>query len=566
MIIPKDKKDRDPFVQNIITVCMQSRQARLAMYAKRRDYFLFGSTGGGSLYNRLGAHIDLVSSFLYSPDHAKFSVTAPRNSDDAVVQKMLATEEHWNDDFRDCDLAYQYSDAILWALVYDNMFIKPGWNDARDTLYGKLIDPGSIGVYLEAEPDIDSQPAIVHRYILDHDNAVQRLVRAGLRERVKELTFYEGHATDDMPWIAKNLMVTGPTVTSLDSSLQGQVTTTSEPSPTYRAETSVPVAEFYEVWIWDDNTDDYTTFTCAAPDIVLSDSRETIANLNDFDKKRQKSPLKSESNIYLPQEHPFIQVQPFPLPDYFWGESHCEKLIGLQNWSDRRLREIQEILARQADPAKVFSGFSGLQDEKAGALGGPGTWVTDQIPGATVKELAPNMPPDLFAEFESISRIFLEASGLTQTITGQGETGVHSAAHARQIQITGSGRIRKIAVGLERSLCKLGEIGVKLKQRNSDYLLTADDQSKFYMAQIGEDWKLRVAAHSHSPLFRDETKEMANTLLKSQSIDQEAFIRMLDPANSSALIAALRKKNKVKAELAAQGLLPEQQGKGKKAA
>lgn len=570
MIIPKDKAQRDPFVRNIIDICMQSRTSRLQMYAKRRDYMLFGSTGGGSLYNRLGAHIDLVSSFLYSADHAKFSLNAPLNAPDNEIVKITAAQEHWNDDFRDCDLAYQYGEAVLWSLVYDNMFIKCGWNDARDTLFGKLVDPSAIGVYNEAEPDLDSQPAFVHRYILDHDNAIQRMVRAGLKAEIPKISFYEGHPADDMPWIAKNLLVTGPLVTSLDANLSGQVTTSDEPSPTYRPQNAVPVAEFYEAWVWDDNTQDYTTFTCAAPDLVLSDSRETISLMTPMEKvkKLRKAPalkLASESNIFLPQEHPFIQVQPYPLADYFWGESHAERLIPLQNWSDRRLREIQEILARQADPAKVMSGFSGLTDEKAGALGGPGTWVTDQLPGATVKELSPNMPPDLFAEFESISKIFLEASGLTQTTAGQGEKGVGSAAHARHLTITGSGRIRKVATGLERSLAKLGEIGIKLKMRNSDQMITADDQQHFYLSQLGDEWKLRVAAHSHSSLFRDDNKEQAQMLLKAQAIDQEAFIRMIDPPNAPALISALRKRKAAQAKMAAEH--PElAQGKGKKAA
>lgn len=564
MIIPKDPKDRDPFVKNIIDVCMQSRQSRLQLYAKRREYFLFGSTTGPALYNRLGAHVDLVSSFLYSPDHAKFSVTAPRNSPDDQVQKMLATEGHWNDDFRDCDLAYQYGEALLWGLVYDNMFIKPGWNDARDTLFGKLVDPGSIGVYNEAEPDIDSQEAICHRFVLGYDNAVQRLVRAGLKNQINHISFYQGNATDDLPWVAKNLLVTGPMVTSLGDNLMGQVSTTAEQSATYRAETTVPVAEFFETWIWDDVAQDYVSFTNASPDILLSDSRETIAALSQATKKPMLAPL-STSNIYLPQEHPFIQVQPFPLPDYFWGESHCERLIPLQNWSNRRLLEIQEILAKQTDPPRIGTGFMGLTDEKMGAFGGPGSFVMDQLPGAKIEELAPKMPADLFAEFESISRIFLECSGLTQTITGQGETGVHSAAHARQITITGSGRIRKIATGLERSLSKLGEIGIKLKMRNSDQSIIADDQSHFFLSQIGDEWKVRVAAHSHSPLFRDETKDMATALLKYQAIDQEAYIRMIDPPNADALIAALRKRNKIKAQMAAAGQLPEQQGKKKAA-
>jgi hypothetical protein len=51
---------------------------------------------------------------------------------------------------------------------------------------------------------------------------------------------------------------------------------------------------------------------------------------------------------------------------------------------------------------------------------------------------------------------------------------------------------------------------------------------------------LRVAGHSHSPLFRDDTQELTAFLYKAQAIDREALLRLLNPPNRDNLIHALR--------------------------
>ena len=109
MIIPSDPKRKETKIKYVLDTCLESQQERYNNYSNRRRYFLFGTgddRGLRVLYNRLQAHTDLVSSFLYAADHAEFNVSPPRNSPDAIVQQMLAVEEDWNDEFRDCGLAY----------------------------------------------------------------------------------------------------------------------------------------------------------------------------------------------------------------------------------------------------------------------------------------------------------------------------------------------------------------------------------------------------------------------------------------------------------------------------
>jgi hypothetical protein len=568
MIIPSSGTFRMDKILSIRDACLESVNERRELYAKRRKYFMFGSDDYRQVrYNRLFAHTDLVKSFLYSADHAKYSLSASRNSPPPVVQQATALQDEWNQQFRDSGLAYMYRIALLWSLVYDSMYIKMGWNAERKRLFGKLIMPNAFGVYDEMEPELDNQEAFCHSYRLPWDRAVLMLFRAGLRDMVDQLGVSQGAPIDDLPPVLKQLLITQTGGQNLSGNLMGQAPLDIQPVILYEPKSNIPTVEFQELWVWDDINEDYATFIIADPDILVTDSRDSIKKRSGNGHARDDDDdAQSRSNEFLAGEYPFVPVTPYQLPDYAYGESHCERLIPLQNWTSERLDQIAEILESQVDPSKVFSGFMGLSDEKAGAFGGPGSWVLDALPGAKVDKQVPQMPEDLFAEFKEIGAIFLEASGLTETITGQG--GPKGKGAAKQAAVAGSARIKDIAVGLEPSLVQLGDIGLKLYMKEStDELVLPDGKTKFLPSQFAsEDWNLRIAGHSHSPLFADEARELAALLLKAQSIDREMFVRLLSPPQEDTIISALRERLKIESALAARN--PEafakmQAGRGK---
>lgn len=574
MIIPRGKikggKDRDDKVQMILDTCLASKRDREALYLRRKRYFMFGTTDYAVevKYNRLQAHTDLVASFLYAADHCRYNIAAPRNSDDETVAQITALEDEWNDTFRDTGIAYVFNEAVLWALIYDSMFIKMGWNDARDQMFGRLFGPHDFAVYDESEPDLDSQEAFVHSYSINWDNAVMRLLRAGKKPEIKKMAVRPGVFSDDMPPVLANLLISSTGGPNISGAMSGRATVDYEPRATYDPNSDNPMVRFHEVWVWDDVTEDYAVFTmCDGVDGVLSDSRDTVeamAKVTHLDSVKRR--YQGKSNIFIENEHPFIHVRPYPKYDFFWGEAHSDRLIPLQVWTNERLQQISDVLERQVDPAKVFSGFMGLTDEKAEALGGPGTWVTDMVPGAKVDELKPSMPDDIFAEFNQIGQIFLEASGLTETVTGQGTAGVRGRGHAKQLATTGSGRIKKVAVGLEQPLVKIGDIGIKLLQRNSAERITTDTQQELIPALVAErKLKMRVAGHSHSPLFADDSREQAAGLFKAGCIDREMLLRTLNPPGVDGMIHALRKRVKAETQQAQQKLAAGIKDKGKAA-
>ena len=556
MIIPlANKKFRDTKVLEVRDCCLNSREERRALYDLRRRFFLYGTDNNRTeqvKFNRLQAHLDLVASFLYAADNAKYDLSVGQNQEKILVDQALALQDYWNNVFRDSGLAYMVADAMLWSLIYDTEFMKIGWSNERKQLYGRLVDPSQFGVFDESEIDLDNQEAFVHRYRVPWDNAVVRLLRAGLKDEIKKLGTAKGSERTDYPPVFQAIMISATGGTNITGNIAGMAPATFTPVPTYEPKNDIETVEFHEVWMWDDVHDDYVCVTIAEPDIILSDSREVIAAMG---KKSIQDPSQwaTETNPFLPGEHPFVPFCPFTLPSFFWGEAHADRLIPLQRWTNERLDQISEILEMQVDPPKTFSGFMGLNDEKAGAFGGPGTWVLDQLPNAKVEMQRPEMPQDLFTEFKEIGAIFLEASGLTETVTGKGEQGVRGGGHAKQLATTGSSRIRKIAVNMEQPLVRVGDLGLKLVQRNSTEALRVKDGQIFYPSQFAADhWNLRISGHSHSPLFANESRELAALMLKAKAIDREMFIRMLQPPGAEAMITEVRKIMAADAQMAQQ--------------
>ena len=557
MIIPKTEPERTRKLQWLIDNCMESQSERVSRYEQRRRWTLFGSDGirDQVLYNKLQAHTDLVASFLYAADHCAFTVAAQRNADDEVVQQMQAVEEYWDDEFRDSGLAYQFAEAMLWSLCYDSMFLKFGWNNARDELDVVMVPPHNFGVFDESLTDLDNQQAFTHYYSVEWDEAVQRMQWAGMGHRIDEL---RASVTDEKVTLpsAMSTMLMNAQRSSVTDPLIGLASPTLTPclnmnqNLTRRAFASMSsmCGTIRRVMTRANRAAITLRSKCSIRVSYWRISRETIAILQKAGLKRSKRAVQSDllrwtdTNDFIADEHPFVQVRPFSVYDYFWGECHCDRLVNLQRWINTRLWQIHQILEMQVDPPRSFMGMMGLSDEKADALGSPGTWVMDMNPGAKVEDLSPTMPPDLFADYEQISHMFLEASGLTETVMGKGEQGVRGRGHAKQLATTGSARIKKTAVGLEPILVKAGDLALKLLQRNSTHKLKTDKGMEFVMAQVAAPWKMRVAGHSHSPLFADESRDLATNLFKAQAIDQEDLLRMLRPPGEANLIHKLRQR------------------------
>jgi hypothetical protein len=550
MQIPNDEAEKAKFLEWIVDICTSSQWERRKLYERRRRYYLFGQNSEQmTRLNRMESHLGLVASFLFSPDGLQYTISAPPNSGDKEIEQYLALQDDWNEEVQDSGLADSASEAVIWSLVYDTMILKLGWDDNTGQLFPHMIEPSSFGVFREDQSAFSMQQAMTHSYVLDFDDAVDRLIRAGQKDRIKDLM--TTNSPEDMglpsPLTALIISSSGPGGFNPSANMMGEANMNYEASPSYTPKISQPMVRFHEVWVWDSESNDYRIFEMIEPDIIISDSKRTIQALKNAGKKNDVS-YASDTNFFLKGENPFVPITAFPLYNYFWGQAHSEAIIPLQDWSSERLAQINDILNVQADPSKVFSGFMGMTDEKALALSGPGGYVSDQMPGAKVDVLAPQMPEDLFSEFNKIGDLMMEASGLTEILAGKGSGGARGGKQSKQLQITGGGRIRKIALGLEKSWVRLADIGIKLKMKNDEEELKTEGGGVFVPAQLDDKMTIRVAGHGQSPLYKSDTQEQALLLFKTQCIDQEGLVRALNPPAKDEIIHSLKKRQKAAAE------------------
>ena len=67
------------------------------------------------------------------------------------------------------------------------------------------------------------------------------------------------------------------------------------------------------------------------------------------------------------------------------------------------------------------------------------------------------------------------------------------------------------------------------------------DNNKFIAEQFTQDFVVKVDAHSNSPIFMEDMRELAFNLYKAQVIDKESLLDLLEPPMKQLLKDRLKK-------------------------
>lgn len=511
MIIPKNDDELIFFIQDTVQKCMNSQDDRRSAYEELRSYMLYGCEPGGeeAVFNKIRPHIDQLTSFLYSAESTQFSVDLGDAVPPAEQKKVPALRKRINSVWLDSNTDETFSTALQWALVYNSTFVKltVDKNGAPHTF---MVDPASIGVLREDVPYISRQEAICHVYYITKSELEDRLYRDERRSRIlAEITTQKNEQAD-------NSAYSGMVITNVTTNIQGRTGFPSGASLTYTPKIAEETIEMKELWVWDSEASDYRVFTIASPFVVIYD--------------------RTADEVFIKGELPFVQVAPNPLPDYFFGLSEVGLLRLLQKARNRRITEIFQLLAKQVAPPKVMFGFSGITDEKMFGLNRAGGYMAGDNPNAAkVQELAPTIPDDVFGMIREIDEMFSEASGITPILGGKGESGVRSGGHASQLARLGSSRAKKRALIVEDSLEKVATLMMRLIQKYDKSELLDDDHRKFIAEQFTRDYVVKVDAHSNSPIFMEDTRELAMNLYKAKVIDGASLLDLIDPPQKDLL-------------------------------
>ena len=523
MRIPTKDLEREFFYRDLIEKCMVSLIERKGDYASLRAWFLFGAgpDENPALFNKIYPHIDQLTSFLYSAETTRFSINVGASVAGQEHTKIPRLTMALNDEWLNSNCDQVFSSALTWSLVFNSTFIKLVVNNG---IHPYMVEPSSIGVLREDVTYTDRQEAIVQTYYITKSDLYNRLYSHPKREEiVKKIQVAMHTKTEDVPEGLDRLIISQSNPT-----IFGNVNLDLYGTNRYKARVAEDTVKMYELWVWNDEIEDYQVVTMADPDIFIYD--------------------RPGASVFLKGELPFIQICPNPQFDYYWGQSEVARLNLLQAVRNNRMSEILDLLSKQVSPPKVFSGFMGITDEKAFAFNRPGSFVSSDMPNAKVDSVAPEMPASLFEVIHEIDAMFAEASGISSVLSGRGEQGVRSAGHASQLARLGSSRAKKRALIVEDSLEKVATLYLKLIQAYDNTHFTDEEGNKFIAEQFTKDFVVKVDAHSNSPIFTEDMRQLAFNLFKAQAIDKESLLDLLEPPMKQLLIDKLKKREKMQAQ------------------
>lgn len=526
MIIPKEAAARWAFFEDLTQKCNASRGERRRNYQSLRNYYMYGCDGSADTparYNKIYPHIDQLTSFLYSQETTRFSTELGVSVPDGEMRKLPSVNKLVNDSWHNSNMDLTFGNALIWSLVYGSTFVKPRWRVKGIEPF--VVDPHNFGVLREDCPMISNQEAFTHSYYITRSQLNAELEAAKHPRRETIMAGVTGGPKQN----AATLSPIDRIITSASQPVViGNVDFNLALVSRYRPKVSEDLTEMTELYVWNDETNDYQVVTLAEP-------YECV-----FDR-----PL---SSMFLTAEPPFIQVCPVPAYDYFFGFSEVERLIPIQQLLNDRWEQLRHMMALQAHPPKNFSGFSGITDEIAGAFDTPGATVQSEMPGAKVEIASPTIPDDLFREVDRLEQMFEDTSGINGVMQGKGEQGVRSSGHASQLARLGSSRVKKRALIVEDSLEKVATVTLLMHRKYDKRSMRAlpDAGAKagetFIADQFTDDCVVKVDAHSNSPIFLEDQQQLAFELLKVGAITKERLLELTQIPMKAQLLNDLRTK------------------------
>lgn len=563
MKIPTEAFDREAFYYDVIEACFHSVQQRRGQHELMKHYFLHGSPPEevSTPYNKIYPHVDTLTAFLFSADTTRFGCHLPRSVHESEWDKVPSANAALNEEWKDSNGDMMFGQALTWAMVYNTTLVKVNVREGRPHPY--MVEPECFGVYREDLNYLDRQEAMAHRYYITRSQLEAELVAHPQRGQIlARLSEKPTRSSDEMPDSLRRIIVTntsGAPPISPGGTIRGNGQYANDGKLDYRPRVLADTIEMVELYVWDDDLDDYRVVTQAEGMVTIYDRPNFfLPTVKDGDGK-----------LLQRGEHPFVQVCPNPMNGYFWGVSEVARLIGLQQFRNERIGQIRDMLAKQVNPPTVLFGMFGAIDEMDFALNKAGGVLPSQDPMGKVDRHKPDIPGDLWQEIHMIDEMFSESSGLQNLLMGKGESGVRSGRQTSELARLGSSRIKKRALTVEDSLGALATKYFKVMRRyGTDRLMTVPAEGKggpvpFVLTQMPHDTQIEVDAHSNSPLFVEDQKNLAADLFKAKAIDRGTLIEMVDPPMKAVMLRNLKKIEAKEAAAAAQQAQQQAQGQKK---
>ena len=546
--IPGRLNDLIPFCQGLIEDCYVSLERRRSMYSFFKSYYFTGSEDGkGTKHNKCFSHIDKLSSLLFSPAEAKFDITFDGAEVGEFAEMGDTAARYLTKSYARTKSGLIFGMGLDVALINGCSFIKKVWGHHGPESY--IIRPQFMGVLREDINDLDKQDAFTNSFYVT-PKQFRRLLgdrpdAAAIMDRVKnEATRPTSTDFEDSYFHEMVLGGLQPITTSgTPSGQRGTVSPYATPSPMLSPEVAASLIRVDDLWVMDDQREDWTTLRYISPGVIL------------------EGDLRHRSLSDIPKEQPFTKICANEIPGYFWGLPELTTVVGLQNLLTARMNDADTIIKRQANPSRAFIGFNNITPERAAALMSLNGMMTDDSPNGKIETLAPTMPPDLLKWIDAIGVWFDEQAGITNIMAGAGEQGVRSGNHANTLLRTSTPRLLDRAMMIEEQFASDGDLTFKMLQAKDAKIHKTESGEEFLLSQLPDDAMVTVDSHSASPAFSGDLMNIAFNLKKFNAIDNETLIDMI-PGLPKAQELKLKAKKRAKEEAAFVQQHPELLAKG----
>ncbi|MGE3582797.1 MAG: hypothetical protein AB7J28_15440 [Hyphomonadaceae bacterium] len=480
-------------------------------------------------YNKCFTHIERLGSYLYSAADVRFSIDFNHDDQDKWPVVTVAAARKFNRDFKRSKAGVKFGNGLRSSLIYGCSLAKQRWKNKR--AMPTIIRPQFFGVLREDVESLDDQDAFCEHYYLTKAQFRRLLVANGKSEAdvatlmARVETSFSQTGEEAMEDTYFHEIVAGGvqpiTSTGTPSGNWAQVGVFQNGiNPMLAPEVQTDLIKVTDLWVWNDSTEDYSTFRFAHPDLLIEGGKR----------------MRSLSDV--PGEHPYTKICPNEVDGYFWGRSELAGLAGMQALLNRRINDVDRIFALQSNPPTVWAGFSGIDEEKKRAMLSAGGQIANDNPQATVNPVAPNMPDNALPYIEKIERWFDEMAGFTPALLGEADAGVRSSQQGNILIRTGAPPIRERAFIVETQLIDFGDKFLNMERAKDARTFTVPKvPGGMMLSQLPEDAAVDVDSHTASPAFSGDHVNLAFAMRKAGAIDNSDLLRTVNFPNADSLAA-----------------------------
>jgi hypothetical protein len=306
--------------------------------------------------------------------------------------------------------------------------------------------------------------------------------------------------------------------------------------PTLSPEIAKNMVKVDELWVLNDEQQDWTTITVVEDDIVVEG------------RYKHRNIFAGDGGVFLQGEQPFCKICPNEVDGYFWGSSEITQISPLQDMLSGQIRDRNRLLKLNADPPRAAIGFAGLTLEKYRNARRPGGMISEETPNAKLESLAPAIPQALFQAEETTIRYFDDVAGFAPITMGQGEQGVRAGVHAQTLARNAAPRMRDRALLVESQVVDCGELVFKMLQNKNARVFDTEQKVQFTLANVPDDYTITVDSHTSSPAFSEDNERKAFLLAKSGAIGHDDLIMLTHPPHEDSLVHRARERDAAQAK------------------